>query len=141
MATITLYNSFFNDIQNGRINLLSDQINVTLHTSSYTPSLDHEDYADVDNELPTANGYTAGGRALTGKTVGTVDDGVFDADNVSWADSTLTARYGILRKYDATPANSYLIGYIDFLEDKVSSAGTFPITWSDSGILKLQAAS
>jgi hypothetical protein len=45
----------------------SDDLRVTLHTSSYTPNLDTHDYVDdLTNELGTADGYTAGGVTLGG---------------------------------------------------------------------------
>lgn len=48
----------------------SDDIVLTLHTSSYTPDLDTHDYvSDLSNELSTAGGYTAGGAALASKTL------------------------------------------------------------------------
>lgn len=40
---------------------------ITLHTSGWTPNVaTNEVFADVTNELSTANGYTAGGITLTG---------------------------------------------------------------------------
>lgn len=50
---------------------------LALVTSTYTPDAEaHTVYADLTNELTTANGYTAGGLALTGvalsRTTGTV---------------------------------------------------------------------
>ena len=51
---------------NKEVDWNSDDIRLTLHTSSYTPNLDTHDYVDdLTNELSTANGYTNGGLALT----------------------------------------------------------------------------
>jgi hypothetical protein len=48
----------------------SDTITITLHTSSYTPALDTDDYVnDLTNELSTAGGYTSGGVTLSSCTI------------------------------------------------------------------------
>lgn len=52
------------------VDYLSDTINIALLTNAYTPNLGtHEVFADLTNELPTAGGYTAGGLALSSKTI------------------------------------------------------------------------
>ncbi len=63
---------------------------------------------------------------------------VFDAADLTWAASTITARYAWLQ--DATPgsaATNPLIGYVDFGADLASSAGNFTITWHPQGIVVL----
>lgn len=48
----------------------SDTIKVTLHTSSYTPSLDADDFVnDLTNEIANGAGYTTGGVTLGSPTV------------------------------------------------------------------------
>lgn len=135
-----IYNAFKKNIMNGGIDLDTDTIKVALVTSSYTPDQDtHEDFADVTNEV-SGTGYTAGGAELANKAVtadNTDNEGVFDADDVSWADSTITARGAIVYKSTGIAANDLLICYIDFTEDKVSSGGTFSIAWAAEGILNL----
>lgn len=135
-----VYNSFKRDIMNGSIDLDTDTIKVALTTSSYTPDKDaHDNFDDVTNEV-TGTGYTAGGASLANKTV-TVDNtndlGKFDADDVTWSTSTITARYAVIYKSTGTASTSKLIGVIDFGSDKSSSAGNFTIQWSASGILTL----
>ena len=137
MADI-IYNSFFKSIMNGTIDLDSDTIKVMLVTSSYTPDRDaHEFKDDVTNEV-VGSGYTVGGMTLANATVtqdNTNDKGVFDADDVLWSTSTITARGAVVYKDTGTPATSPLIHYLDFTEDKVSSSGDFTISWNASGIL------
>ena len=141
MASITLYDSFYNTIQDGSIDLDTDVIKVALLTSSYTPSAAHDAYDDVSSyEVANGNGYTTGGATLGSKTIGTVANGVFDAADVQWSASTITARYAAIYKYDETPGNAWLIGYIDFGSDQSSDNGSFTISWNASGILKIQAA-
>lgn len=135
-----IYNSFKKNIMNGSIDLDTDTIKVALVTSSYSPNQDtHEDMADVSNEV-SGTGYTAGGATLANKAVtadNTDNEGVFDADDVTWSGSTITARGAVVYKSTGTAANDLLICYIDFGEDKVSSSGNFKIAWNAEGILNL----
>lgn len=140
MANI-IYNSFKKNIMNGAIDLDTDTIKVALVTSSYTPNADtHEDMADVTGEVANGNGYTTGGATLANKTVTadtTDDEGVFDANDVTWSTSTITARGAVVYKSTGTAANDLLICYFDFGADKSSSAGNFTITWNAEGIVNL----
>jgi hypothetical protein len=111
--------------------------------SGYTPNQDTHDYVDdvVANE-ESGTGYTAGGDTLTTPTC-TVSGRVttFDADDAQWTSSTLTARYAVIYYDDAGgDADSLLIAYVDFGEDKSSEAGTFQITWDASGIFTFTVA-
>lgn len=135
-----IYNNFKKLIMNGGIDLDTDTIKVALVTSSYTPDQDvHDFFNDVTNEV-SGTGYTAGGASLANKTVtadNTDNEGVFDADDVSWTTATITARAAIVYKSTGTASTSPIICYIDFGADKVSTAGTFTISWNAEGILNL----
>lgn len=135
-----IYNAFKKNIMNGSIDLDTDTIKVALVTSTYTPNQDtHEDFADVTNEV-SGTGYTAGGAALANKTVtqdNTDNEGVFDADDVTWSTSTITARAAVVYKDTGTPSTSWLVCYIDFGSDKISTAGNFIIAWNAEGIVNL----
>lgn len=136
-----IYNSFKRDIMNGAIDLDTDTIKVMLVTSSYIPDQDaHTKRSDIANEV-VGSGYVAGGSALTGNTV-TVDntgnEGVFDADDVSWPTSTITARGAVLYKSRGGVASAdELICYLDFGADKVSTSGEFSLQWNAEGIINL----
>ncbi len=125
---------------NGGIDLDTDTIKVMLVTSSYTPDADTHDYKDdITNEV-TGTGYTAGGATLSGKTVtqdNTNNLGVFDANDVTWSSSTITARGAVLYKDTGTASTSPLICYFDFGSDKSSVSGDFTIQWNSGGILTL----
>jgi len=142
MAT-TIYNSFKKKIMDGSIDLDTDTIRVALVTSSYTVSQDnHEDYADITNEV-VGTGYTAKGAALANKAVtkdNTDNEGVFDADDVTWSSSSITARGAIIYKDSGTAATSWFICYVDFGSNQTSSAGDFKIAWNAEGILNLNDA-
>jgi len=136
-----IYNSAKRFLINGTINLASDTIKVMLVTVSYTPNIDtHTVRSDVTNEV-SGTGYTAGGATLSTKTVtvdNTNDRAVFDAHDVTWASSTITARGAVLYKSRGGAASAdELICYFDFGSDKVSSSGDFVISWSSNGILTL----
>lgn len=133
-----IYTSFKRDIMNGAIDLDTDTIKVMLVTSSYTASASHTKRSDITNEV-VGTGYTAGGSALGSPTVTNVStNGVFDANDVSWTTSTITARGAVLYKSRGGASSAdELICYLDFGSDKISTAGTFLISWNASGILNL----
>lgn len=135
-----IYNSFKKKIMDGSIDLDTDTIKVALVTSSYTPDQDaHDFFDDVTNEV-NGTGYTAGGATLASVVVSadnTDNEGVFDAADVTWSTSTITARGAVIYKSTGTASTSPLIAYIDFGADKTSSAGNFTIQWNSEGILNL----
>lgn len=142
-VTATVFNSFKGKIMDGSIDLDTDTIKAALCTSSFTPNIDTMVFfSDITNEV-SGTGYTAGGATLAGKTITvdtTNDRAYFDATDVTWTSSTITARYIVLYKSTGTPATSPLIGYINLGADRSSSADTFYITWpapASGGILYL----
>lgn len=139
MADI-IYNAFKKNLTNGSIDLDSDTIKVMLVSSSYTPSQDDHEYkSSVTNEI-TGTGYTAGGATLANKSVSqdnTNNLAKFDADDVVWTSSTITAYAAVLYKDTGNAATSPLIAYLDFTENKSSSNSTFTILWHANGILRI----
>lgn len=139
------YGNAFLKMLNKEIDWDSDTIKVSLHTSSYTPDQDAHDYQnDLTNEVANGNGYTTGGATLANKSIGytgATNVVKLDADDTSWAASTITARYAVI--YDATPGTSAtnpLLGYVDFGADVASSGGAFTITWDSAGIFTITPA-
>ena len=139
MANV-IYNSFKAKIMDGSVDLDTDTVKVALVTSSYTPDQDaHDFFDDVTNEV-VGTGYSAGGASLANKSVtqdNTDNEGVFDADDVTWSSSTITARGAVVYKSTGTPSTSALIAYLDFSTDQISSNGNFVIQWAAEGILNL----
>lgn len=128
---------------NKEVDFDTDTIKVALATSTFTPNQDTMDYFDdVTNEV-VGTGYTAGGATLGGKLIGyNAGSNVIklDATDVTWASSTITARYGIVYVATGVASTSVLLGYIDFGEDKVSTAGDFVIIWNAAGIATITVA-
>lgn len=129
---------------NKEIDWDTDSIKVMLCTSTYTPDQDAHIYkSSVTNEV-TGTGYTATGTALGTVTIGyTSGTNVIklDAADVSWATSTITARYAVI--YDSSPATDAtrpLLGYVDFGADVISSGGSFDIVWDSAGIFTVTVA-
>jgi hypothetical protein len=136
-----IYNSFKRDIMNGALDLDTDTIKVMLVTSSYTPDQDaHTKRSDITNEV-SGTGYSSGGAALANKAVtadNTDNEGVFDADDLTWSSSTITARGAVLYKSRGGASSAdELLCYIDFTADKASSAGNFTLQWNSEGIINL----
>lgn len=148
MASL-VYNSFKgrilgdDSIVSTAINLKSDTIKGSLHSSSHTPDADADEFFDdLDNEVSSSGTYTAGiagGYTLNTSvsTDDTDDEGVFDATDVSITSASIAARYFIIRKDTGVAGTSPVVCCIDFGSTITSTAGTFAITFAAEGILNL----
>lgn len=114
-------------------------VKAMLVTSSYVPDAAHDFVDDITDEV-SGTGYTAGGAAITNRTV-TIDSAnsiaKYDGDDVTWTSSTITARGCVIYKDTGTASTSPLVGYIDFGADKSSSDGDFVIQWNADGIFSI----
>lgn len=133
-------------IGNGTMDLDSHVLKCMLTTASYTPNRATQTVkADVTNELAAANGYVAGGLALSG-VVFTQTAGVakLDANDIIWSATpgALTARIAVI--YDDTVASPVkpLICYciLDTADVTAPAGQNFAIILSASGILNLSGA-
>lgn len=137
----TAYNRFKYNLLAGLVDFAgsgSHDIKVALLNNTYTIDADHNLWSDVSAYEVSGSGYTSGGQSLANKIVtqdNTNDLAYFDADDVTWANSTITARYAVL--YDNTLINKDLICVFDFGSDQSSSSGDFTISWNASGILQI----
>jgi hypothetical protein len=133
MANV-IYSSFKKKIMDGSIDLDTDTIKVMLVTSAYTPDQDAHDFRDDVTSEVSGTGYTASGQAIANKSVtadNTDNEGVFDADDVTWASSTNTGKGAVLYKSCGGAASAdELIMYFDFGSDQISSSGNYTITWN-----------
>lgn len=143
MANV-VYNSFKAKIMDGSIDLDNDTIKVALVTSAYTPNADThifwDDVTGITGAEATGTGYTAGGATLGGASVSTDtgdNEGVFDASDVTWASSSISANGAVIYKDTGTASTSPLICYFDFGTTETSASGNFKIQWNGEGILNL----
>lgn len=128
-----IYNSFFEDIARGAVDLDTDTFWVMLTTSGYSENKDtHLKRSDVTNEV-TGTGYTAGGQSVTVTvTKDTVNDRLdVSLGSASWASSTITARKAVYYKRRGGAATAdELVMVNDFGSDVSSTAATFTLNAS-----------
>ena len=123
-----LANTFKEDLMDTTANLEANTLKVALFDNTATLSSATTAYA-VANEV-SGSGYTAGGEAMTGMAV-TLDGStaIFDADNVSWANATITAQAAVI--YNNSLSNA-AIAVLDFGGNKTSTNGTFEIQFPNA---------
>ena len=126
----------------GSINYLSNTVKAMLLTSAYTPDRDaHRWKSDLTNEA-VGTGYTAGGQTLTSKTV-TYANGshttTWDAADLAWPTTTITARYVVFYVDTGTATTSPLISYVDLGVDVTSNGGTWTGTLPTAGVAQFVA--
>lgn len=133
-----VYNNFKEEVMEGTFDLINDTVKIALLSSGHTPDKDtHTAWSDVSGDEVSGTGYTTGGETLAGKAVSqddTDDEGVFDANNVTWSSSSITAQYAVV--YDTTASNK-LICLIDFGSDQTSSNGDFTVQFDSEGVVNL----
>jgi plasmid replication initiation protein len=121
--TQALANVFKEDLMDTTANLEANTLKVALYDNTATLSSATTAYA-VANEASGTN-YTAGGETISGAAV-TLDGStaIFDCDNVSWANATITAQAALI--YNNSFSNA-AIAVLDFGGNKTSTNGTFEI--------------
>lgn len=141
-----LYESAKEFIGDGRIDLDGHTFKLAIFLStSNCNTLTHDELADLTNQHATANGYPAGGIALTNVTWvrsgGTV---TFDCDNVVFtaAGGSITGRFAVI--YDDTDAGDALlcVCLLDTTPADVTATdgNTLTVAIHSSGIFTLSGA-
>ena len=141
-SDFTVFNLAKPKLLNGTLDLDTNAFKVALTTTSqaldatFAGSSGDCRYADLTAELATANGYTAGGQALSGvsltRSTGTV---TFDAADISWTlTGSITFRYGVI--YAASVTDDPLLGFFEFDTGAsvTPTAGQVTVRWNASGI-------
>ena len=139
-VTAYWYGLAFTSLGNKEVDFDDDNIKVMLATNSYTPDQDTHNYKDDVTNEASGDGYTAGGTVLANPAMAyatATNVWNFDADNVTWSNSSITARYAIGYYNTGTDSTSPLIWYVDFGQDETSSSGDFTISWHGDGIVKV----
>jgi len=112
---------------------------VLMTTDTFAPNFDTMDFRDdVTNEV-TGTGYTAGGATITTTQV-TLAAGLltYDADDVSWASSTIANAMCAVGYFNVgSAATDQLVWLSDFVNAASSSNGTFTVQWAAGGILTI----
>lgn len=133
-----LFDRWLLNSQGGAVNINSDQVKAIICGDGQVLDPDfvgasgHARYADITDELPTADGYTAGGLALTGEAA-SLAAGIakFTANAFQWTITAPIAGAKYIALYDDTDANKSLIQAFDL---DVSAPGTNTVTIS-AGLL------
>ena len=135
----------FNDILlDASLSLETDTLNIALVDSTYTFDSTNTNFSTdiAGSELPTGDGYTAGGETLTNSSVDLVTGlAYWSADNVTWSALTATFRGAVI--YASGTIGAYTdppliyILFDDTPDDIVVTAFDFTITWNASGIMSL----
>lgn len=142
-GSFTLYDNVVLAISDGGINLGSDTLVLTLHTTSYTPAVSTDaTWANVSaSELTTANGYTAGGVSLSKTNTLASGTVTFTASAATWSSFSATFRYGVItRRAGASLASTdKLVCYCDLGggSSVTGGGGTLTITPNASGIFTI----
>lgn len=138
--------TFLGGLGSGQIGLNLDAdthkvalFNNSLTTPNFTTDTAYGAAPYNANEV-SGTGYTAGGvTLLTATLTGLAGVATFDAADVSWTSSTITAAKGALIYADALAGNQAIV-LVNLGADYSTTAGTLAITWSASGIANFTLA-
>lgn len=127
-----------------RVDYATDTIQCSLHTSTYSPNQDTDNYWDDATNEVTSTNYTTKGVTLANKaltyTAGT-NVVAFDADDVAWTTVTFTARYAVVWKDSAGASSTdHLFSYVNFGADQAVAAANFTVVWAAGGIATITAS-
>lgn len=127
-----------------RVDFVTDTMKCSLHTSTYTPAQDTDNYwDDATNEVTSTNYTTKGVTLTTPALTYTAGTNVvkFDADDAAWTTVTFTTRYAVVWKDSAGASSTdHLFSYVDFGGDQTVSAGNFSVVWAAGGIATITAS-
>jgi hypothetical protein len=125
-----LTNSFKQEMLQSGQNIVTDTLYMALYTAFSDIGQLTTVYTATD-EVPTGNGYTAGGVVMTGVTISTQTTGpdagtvYVNFDNVSWPGANFTARGALI--YNTTQGNKS-VAVLDFGSDKIFSSVSNTVT-------------
>ena len=129
--TQAVCNSFKRDVLQEGHQIKTDTLKIALFTSAASLSAGTTAYS-TSNEVVSSGGYAPGGGTLTGVTIslgatsaagGTA---IIDFADISFTSTTFSARGALI--YNSSNSNK-AIAVLDFGSDKVSTNGTFTISF------------
>ena len=130
---------FKQDLMSPGGNLAALTLKCALYDNTASLQANTTAYATANEISSSGTNYTTGGNALTNVAI-TVDGttAIFDADNVTFANATISAQAALL--YNANNSNS-AIAILDFGGVKTSTNGTFelqfPTANSTAGLIRI----
>jgi hypothetical protein len=122
--------SFKQDLMSPGGNLEAQTLKCALYDNTATLNENTAAYITANEISNSGTNYTTGGATLTNVTIST--DGttaIFDADNVSFANATISAQAALI--YNANNSNSS-IAVLDFGGVKTSTNGTFELQFPNA---------
>jgi len=122
--------SFKQDLMSPGGNLEAQTLKCALYDNTATLNENTAAYTTANEISNSGTNYTTGGATLTNVTIST--DGttaIFDADNVSFANATISAQAALI--YNANNSNSS-IAVLDFGGVKTSTNGTFELQFPNA---------
>ena len=130
---------FKQDLMSPGGNLAAQTLKCALYDNTASLAANTTAYATANEISSSGTNYTTGGNALTNVAI-SVDGttAIFDADNVTFANATISAQAALL--YNANNSNS-AIAVLDFGGVKTSTNGTFelqfPTANSTAGLIRI----
>lgn len=142
-ASITIYNNWKAAL--AEVVPRTATFKVTLHSSAYTFAATHNVYADLTNELSTANGYINGGATLASVTWNqSGGTATFDAADTTWTASggSIVARRAVLRSIgtfngQVDPLVASILLDTTPADVTTTIGNTLTLQWNASGIFTL----
>ena len=122
--------SFKQDLMSPGGNLEAQTLKCALYDNTATLNQNTAAYITANEISASGTNYTTGGAVLTNVAIST--DGttaIFDADNVSFANATISAQAALI--YNANNSNSS-IAVLDFGGVKTSTNGTFELQFPNA---------
>ena len=130
---------FKQDLMSPGGNLAAQTLKCALYTNAATLNATTAAYATANEISASGTNYTTGGKTLTNVAI-SVDGttAIFDADNVTFPNATISAQAALL--YNNSSANA-AIAVLDFGGVKTSTNGTFelqfPTANASAGLIRI----
>jgi hypothetical protein len=141
-ASISFYNNWREAINDAALRAAT--VKVTLHNSTYTFAATHSVYADLTNELSTANGYTNGGYTITPSWDHSGATATFDASDATWTASggSIVWRRAVIRVVgtfngQVDPLICSILGDTTPADITTTDTNVLTIQWNASGIFTI----